>query len=367
MKLQTFFKKNKQLIDDFLIDFIQQKAEQVKLTSLEQIDQGLFFRLKTYVTGGKTIRGSLVVLGYELFNQKYLQLAPLEQQNLLKLAAVVELTHSMFLIQDDILDLDDLRRGQAALHAQYRQLGQSLDLEHELGHFGDCLAVMASDLLIFWAQELLGSLEIKADQFKKISLIYSQEMVHTVYGEMADFYFASVRSDIKPKQIKEMMLYKTARYSLVNPLLLGASLAGANQAQTELLIELAQNLGLIFQIKDDELGLFAQQDTLGKPVGSDIKEGKETLFKALLFDQANQAELVKLKQIFGQSDLNLEQITYVRELLGKYEVVAQLQTEVAELAQVVRQQIKKLSELGAKIQAQQLLGQLLEYLLTRTK
>jgi geranylgeranyl diphosphate synthase type I len=99
------------------------------------------------------------------------------------------------------------------------------------------------------------------------------------------------------------------------PLSLGADLAGADDSTLEVLGRIGELAGLVFQIKDDELGLFGDEESLGKPVGSDIREGKKTLYYSFLLARCQGKDRKNVEALFGSPEISREDIDFIRSLV----------------------------------------------------
>jgi geranylgeranyl diphosphate synthase type I len=125
--------------------------------------------------------------------------------------------------------------------------------------------------------------------------------------------------------------YKTARYTFSLPLAAGAILAGAGQPAVRRLVTLGTYLGVIFQIRDDDIGIFGSRRLTGKPVGSDIREGKKTLLYLECLRRARGAEKKKLAALLGKSGLSASDVRAVREAaerLGARQRLAELMDDL---------------------------------------
>ena len=144
-------------------------------------------------------------------------------------------------------------------------------------------------------------------------------------GEMLDVDMAESKEEARIEDITDMYRYKTARYSFSLPFMMGAILAEAPQEVITTLDTMGEQMGIVFQIKDDELGLVGNEAETGKPVGSDIKENKKTIHRALLFQKANAEEQQFLASCFGNNALSKEDNDTVITLLSKYSIMEEVQ------------------------------------------
>ncbi len=358
MQLETYLQQKTSLISERLVNFVQQQKHQS-----EAFDYPVIDFLEKFVVSGKLYRGGLVFLSYDLFAEtKSEELVQEELQALIKTAMAVELTHSAFLLHDDVMDRDDLRRGDPSFHALVKSFVTDKQVDDSL-HLGYSQAISVGDMLIFWAGQLLQTAAYQTGH-PQLFQTYTQEMIKTVWGQMDDVYLAHLDQTPKIKEIVNVLSLKSGHYSVANPLLLGAILAGASEKKLKQLTQFGVNMGIVFQVKDDELGLIGDEIDLGKQVGSDIEENKKTLFWLFLFEQATNQEKKKLKEVFGNSNISQKNLEYVQELLNKYQVSSLVESYLQQHYQKAEQALDSLS-LDKK--ARQLLEQLMQLLKNRKK
>ena len=145
----------------------------------------------------------------------------------------------------------------------------------------------------------------------------------------------------------QVMRYKTAGYTVEKPLLVGAILGGASKEVIKSLSEYGIKLGIAFQIKDDILGMFGSEKKVGKPVDSDLKEGKKTLlvsktFERLLAD-GRKENLERFKSILGNYDLTIEDYRWCQSLIretGAMDYCQQLVEKLTEEAAVALKDVE---------------------------
>lgn len=317
-------------ISDFLTNFLAQKQQELKKTAF---GEDVFERLMPLMVGGKMLRGSLLINTYQkLAGQKFSAAA-------LQAAVSLELAGTSFLVHDDIIDQDELRRGQTTLHHQYTQRAQQKNYPQP-DHVGESMAICVGDLLFFLAYELLSGDLVK---------LFSEQFGLVALGEMHDVELALMSGEVAKDDILQMYEDKTASYSICLPLMAGAVLAKQNQELVVQLNELSKTLGLIFQIKDDELGLFGDEQQTGKPVGADIREGKKTLYYYYL--------LQKEPTAFTENG-----VAEIMELMKKHQIQQQVTTDLAELETKAQQQLEKLP-----VELKQMLTQFLDKIANRIR
>jgi geranylgeranyl diphosphate synthase type I len=293
---------------------------------------GSLDQLAQFATKGKLIRGLLIPMIYEFLKKEP---GPKE---LYYAAAALEMAHAALLVHDDVIDNDMQRRGEKSIFAQYAE-GKSIE-------YGKNLAICVGDVAIFLSYKFLSLASEKTDNCHRLIGIFSHELHLVGVGEMIDVDMATAEDEDSVENIIEMYRYKTARYTFSLPFKIGAIFAGASEETIRTLDLLGEQLGILFQIKDDELGLTGKEEETGKPVGSDIKENKKTIVRALLFQSVTAAEKQELLEIYGNKDADKVQIQRVLELYEQYRiadrvieiqdnVIQRFDTHVAELERQV--------------------------------
>lgn len=286
--MKEYFAQQKKDIIGYLTTWLT--TQQSSMRAVNDWSDDIINRLLPYSAHGKMIRGGLVLLAHEMF-------AGTRNEDALKVACAVELFHSAFLIHDDIMDKDLQRRGMDALHYQYQQ-HKSIKGHPDAPHFGVSMGICGGDISLFLAFQLLS--EISDDTLaQKLTHLASKELSYVGLAQMQDVYHAFMQGPVSQEAIMKVYQYKTARYTFSLPLLAGALLASTDTTTYCLLEKLGEDMGLVFQIKDDELGLFGTSSVIGKIVGSDIAESKKTLYYMYLFKNATPAEQQELLSIFG--------------------------------------------------------------------
>ena len=167
------------------------------------------------------------------------------------------------------------------------------------------------------------------------------------------------------KAVLDLYRYKTGRYTFSLPLMMGATLAGSDAATLAKLERLGEDLGILFQLKDDEIGIFGDEAETGKPIGSDIREGKKTLFYVYLLDGVEGAEKARLASLYGGPDIGPEAIHgLVREIESRG-VRARVIDKAEQLADSARRIIGDLTAVDPS--SVSLLHELVDYNLKRTR
>lgn len=262
-------------------------------------------KLIPFVTSGKMLRGVLVLLA-----------APRNSKDAYLCASALELCHSMLLVHDDIIDEDLVRRGAPSVYALY-------SAEHKKTstrplHYGISQAICLGDIGFFLAFDALSKL--KNESKVEIQKFFMEEMVRVGLGEMDDVHFGLTTLEPSPQEILAMYTAKTARYSISAPVALGMYLSNEPKKLIKKCITIGEYLGTVFQLKDDELGLFGDAKDTGKGVFKDIEQNKKTLLRYLLLENSNTTEKKYLLEIFGNKNLKSRDISYILNLCEKYNI-----------------------------------------------
>lgn len=273
------------------------------------ITQSLRYVKKLILSGGKRLRPALMYYGYLGAGGK-------EKEKILKTSVSIELIHMFLLIHDDIIDRDARRHGMGTVNARYAQIGRELFGVKNPEHFGDSMALIIGDMISALGNQIIFESDFNPRLIMK-ALSKLQSIVSlTVIGQSKDIYM-EYQGQATEEEVLAMYEYKTARYTVEGPLQLGAILGGAEKRILDEISQLAVPLGIAFQIQDDILGIFGSEDKLGKAVGSDIKEGKQTLLLVKAMKQGNKKQKEVLASLLGKQRVASSDINNFRQVIEK--------------------------------------------------
>jgi geranylgeranyl diphosphate synthase, type I len=279
-------------------------------------------RILEFCGRGKMIRGCLVFLGAEAAQN----LTPATAEaaggagdaDISLVAASMELFQAGLLAHDDIMDRDETRRGAPTVHARYaaelRALGAA---GNEALHVGEALGICVGDICYFEGFAALSRALKESPRCREIHALCASGLSEVAVAQMTDVAWGAGEAEVPEEEILAMYRGKTAHYSFSLPLAVGALAAqGADGPDlVKAFWDLGERLGILFQIRDDELGLFGASQATGKGQGSDLREGKKTLFRSRLFAAAPASELPRLRALFGgEAEAGPEGIAYLRRL-----------------------------------------------------
>ncbi|HET9957638.1 MAG TPA: polyprenyl synthetase family protein [Polyangiaceae bacterium] len=262
--------------------------------------------------GGKRLRPALVMVGYRASK------ARVRGELVYRVGVALELIQAYFLIHDDWIDGDLVRRGGPSVHA-------ALSRRFRNEHIGASSAILAGDYAAALATGILASLDLPAPAAGRVLRAFSEMQLHAVAGQQMDLM-------AKSKDIELAYVLKTGSYTVHGPLLLGALLAGAPASVERCLGRLARPLGVSFQLRDDLLGAFGDPKLTGKPLGNDLTAGKRTLLVMEALKRARPAGRRVLKSVLGNAQAELalvKQALDVIESSGARHAIEQRVTELA--------------------------------------
>lgn len=215
--------------------------------------------------GGKRLRAALVLLGYRVVAGDVDPVAALPA------AAAMELLQTYFLVHDDWMDDDPVRRGGPSVHVALRDTYGSRRV-------GDAGAILAGDYAVSLAQQVLLRSPVGAAERLAAATEFAALQRDVVLGQCLDVLVSEAGD--RPGALTDLMqrthLLKTAAYTTTGPLLIGAALAGGRGSQLDALRAFGDPLGVAFQLRDDWLGTFGDPALTGKSIDSDLREGKKT-------------------------------------------------------------------------------------------
>ena len=287
--------------EEILKDFLPKEAGYAK-TVIEAMNYSL-------LAGGKRIRPVMMMEAYKLFSKD-------DDLELVKpFMCAMEMIHTYSLVHDDLpaMDNDEYRRGRKTTHAVY----------------GAGMATLAGDGLLNLAYEtaVKGALDgkelSKGDDGTTLRCLRALEVLTTkagiygmVGGQCADIC-AENSSEPDEEKAKEVLKYidenKTGAL-IESSLMVGAILGGASKEQVGMMEKAGSNVGIAFQIQDDILDIEGDEQSLGKPVGSDIKNGKSTYVSLYGMDKAKEKvkelsdEAIDILTGFGCDDTFLQEL-----------------------------------------------------------
>ncbi len=311
-RARAYLKDSARRVNDVLGAFWERKRGDWR--GFPEIIRGAFDAYDQLTCSGKKIRAGLVVLGHDVCLRGSAPASSLED-GIHRAAGCVEILHNAFLIHDDIVDHSDVRRSMATVHRKYAD-----DHRAEFSRAEDALAYGRAVALNFGdkgqalAQELLLSSGFRGDALLRAIGLLSRVTAETVAGQLLDVCEVPL-ARLEEERVLQIHEYKTAHYTVMLPLQMGAILAGGDAPVLDALADYAIPVGIAFQIQDDILGLYGNEQILGKPVDSDIREGKKTLLMVHAYRESDRATRAFLEKVHGNPEITRADLERVREIV----------------------------------------------------
>ena len=275
-----------------------------------------------FLSGGKRFRAQFAVLGYRAVRPLDINGDVDEEFGaVLDAACALELFHAAALIHDDVIDRSDTRRGRPAVHRLFTALHETHRWRGSADHFGLAGAILLGDLLQSWADELMqAACEAAPD---RAWAHRTREHFNRMRSEVALGQYLDVREEQMPvfaehevqlERSTRVLVYKSAKYSVEAPILIGAALAGANEEQERALSGFGLPVGVAFQLRDDLLGVFGDEELTGKPAGDDLAEGKRTVLVTLARENLPGTQRRIFDDLLGE-DLDPDQVAMLQRTI----------------------------------------------------
>lgn len=244
---------------------------------------------------GKRVRAVLSLLICELFSGEYKPAIPI--------AIAYELAHASALVQDDILDSSELRRGEKSIVSNY----------------GLSNAILASDFLLFNIPKIIARYNyLESSRLSRLFDLVGEAGKGATLGEYLDLEIAKRSDNISEQDYEEMIKSKTATL-LATPAASGAIIGNASEEQIMKAYKFGEYLGMAYQIQDDMLDLLGSEQLLGKPVFTDIRAGKKSLILIHCLNYSTETEkkfLLSLSNRIG--DYKEEEVAKTHEILENH-------------------------------------------------
>ena len=289
------------------------------------------------LAGGKRIRPALAMVTCEAVKGDIIKVIPL--------CIGVEIIHSFTLVHDDIMDKSKLRRNIPAVHIKY----------------GEPTAIMAGDLLFAKAFESMHNISGDCSIFKNVEFGLIDCVKEICEGQQLDIDFEN-RKNVSEDEYLEMIRKKTSvlfQYSSEG----GAILGGGNREEINALNEYGLDLGLGFQIWDDYLDMSSDEETLGKDIGNDIRNGKKTLIAVHALNNATGEDKKLLEKIFANRQATEKEVNKAYDIFKKIGSVEYAKNTAISYCDKAKKSLSVIEESEAK----QLLLKLADYSIEREK
>lgn len=252
--------------------------------------------------GGKRLRASFLTWGYSAVAGIPVEEAP---DDVILMATAMEFFQAAALLHDDVMDGSDTRRGAPSAHVELASRHADRGWDGPPERFGLAGAVLAGNLCLTASDELMARAGLP-------DLDAAREMFAVMRTQLMAGQFLDVVESVRPwaslpgaerlERADRVIRFKSAKYSVEHPLLIGALAAQATKDQVAALSRYGLDIGRAFQLRDDLLGVFGDPAVTGKPAGDDLREGKRTVLVAAALDRLGASDAARLIDGLGTDD-----------------------------------------------------------------
>ncbi|WP_309068734.1 polyprenyl synthetase family protein [Microbacterium sp.] len=323
-----------------LVEAISQRLDKFTHAREEEAaefgDEGLGFvgHAAASVRGGKRLRARFAWWGWRGIADD-----DRDADAVIGTCAALEIFQAAALVHDDLIDNSDTRRGRPSAHraleAAHRGAGWTGDAEA----YGRAGSVLLGDLLVAWSDDLFE--ESLADLSSRAAAAvaraeYARMRRDVTVGQLLDIAEESAWStapeDAHAERALRIASYKSARYSVQQPLVIGGALARGDETQLRALRAFGHPLGMAFQLRDDVLGVFGDADETGKPAGDDLREGKRTALVAFARATTAGADRERFDAMLGDVALTDADVAWLRDLIVSSGALARVEALISDYA-----------------------------------
>lgn len=286
----------------------------ISSTSFPENPKDLYLPLRYFLSlGGKRMRPVMVVLSHEMFGGKAERVIPQ--------ALAYEFFHNFTLIHDDIMDKAPLRRGLATVHTKWNE----------------STAILSGDVLFVKSMELLSQCD--ANYLQPLQKLFFKTATEVCEGQQMDMDFEN-QDDVSISEYLEMITLKTAVLPAAC-LASGALLANASETDIEHIYAFGKNLGIAFQLKDDLLDIFGDEEKFGKQKGGDILAGKKTFLLLTALKDAETSQKKKLQERMKNN--SADKVNAVTVMYNEMKVAEKTENEMNHYFQLAMNHLSKIN------------------------
>ena len=301
--------------------------------------------VRDLLRGGKRLRAAFLYWGYRAGGRP-------DSQALVRAAAAMECFQAAALLHDDVMDDSGTRRGRPSAHRALAEDHERRGWSGDAARFGVAGAILAGDLCLTWTDEMYATSGLPAADLARGRSCFDRMRTQLMGGQFLDV-LESARgwgSQPTPERIaraRNVIRFKSAKYTVEHPLLIGATAAGVPAADLAALSAYGLDLGEAFQLRDDLLGVFGDPVETGKPAGDDLREGKRTVLLAHALDVASAEEAATIDRLLGAPDLDEAGVEALRHVIRCTGAVERVEKLIAALAGTSREALHRTTTLDA--------------------
>ena len=284
--------------------------------------------------GGKRLRAAFLYWGYRAGGGP-------DGEAVIRAATAMEFFQAAALLHDDVMDDSDTRRGMPAAHRRLADEHAAAGWAGSGDRFGIAGAILGGDLCLIWSDELFATSGLPVAALTRARPVFDRMRTQLMGGQFLDVLESArgwdeLSTDQRVARARTVIRYKSAKYTIEHPLLIGAAAADVNASDRHALSAYGLDLGEAFQLRDDLLGVFGDPAQTGKPAGDDLREGKRTVLVALALDQASRSTMALFDKLLGTPDLDTSGIDELRAAITASAAPERVEQMIQELTTSAR-------------------------------
>ncbi|AJM77470.1 polyprenyl synthetase family protein [Rathayibacter toxicus] len=291
---------------------------------------------RDFLSGGKRFRARFCEAGWMAVSNIPSEEIRSGADPIATTGASLELFHAAALVHDDLIDNSDTRRGAPSAHRRFSSLHDAGGWTGSGDEFGRSCAILLGDLLLVWADELFAEAErsvadgVAAGRARaEFNLMRTEVTLGQYLDILEENTWAQHPEHEHLTRAERIVVYKSAKYSIEAPLVIGGSLGGGGEAQLNALSRFGLPLGIAFQLRDDILGVFGDSAITGKPTGDDLREGKRTVLLGLARAACSESERAELDTVVGCRSADSAHIRRAQEIIIGSGALQRLEERIA--------------------------------------
>jgi geranylgeranyl diphosphate synthase type I len=284
--------------------------------------------------GGKRLRAAFLYWGYRAGGGP-------DTGAVIRAATAMEFFQAAALLHDDVMDDSDTRRGMPAAHRRLADEHAAAGWAGSGDRFGVAGAILGGDLCLIWSDELFATSGLPAAELARARPAFDRMRTQLMGGQFLDVLesargWDSLTTVARVARARTVIRYKSAKYTIEHPLLIGAGAAGVSASDLAALSTYGLDLGEAFQLRDDLLGVYGDPELTGKPAGDDLREGKRTVLVALALDQAGPTVAALFDRLLGAPDLDASGVDELRAAIDASGAPARVEQMILDLSASAR-------------------------------
>lgn len=296
---------------------------------------------KRFLSGGKRFRAQFCHRGWQAVRgpggDRSDAASTAERYAVVSASAALEVFHAAALVHDDLIDNSDTRRGAPSAHRVFESQHRRSGWAGSSAEYGRASAVLLGDLLLGWSDELLdeGLAALHDPAAARAARVeFNRMRTELTVGQYLDILeeraWLAMPDEEQRTRAERVVVFKSAKYSIEAPLLIGGAIGGGSAAELDALRSFGLPLGIAFQLRDDLLGVYGDPEVTGKPAGDDLREGKRTVLVAIARERLAPSRRRLLDELLGDPDLAPDQVRMLQQTIRECGAVDELERVIAE-------------------------------------